>query len=87
MEWGSYGIRVNGIAPGPIADTPGMAKLSVGLGRDDANKHVGTVCVAVSPSASLSLSSSVFFHQCAFCSRIDRQTQPLLSGTGESNWL
>ncbi|CAM9801890.1 unnamed protein product [Ectocarpus sp. 4 AP-2014] len=40
MEWGSYGIRVNGIAPGPIADTPGMAKLSVGLGRDDANKHI-----------------------------------------------
>ncbi|CAM9903603.1 unnamed protein product [Ectocarpus sp. 12 AP-2014] len=40
MEWGSYGIRVNGIAPGPIADTPGMAKLSVGLGRDDATKHI-----------------------------------------------
>lgn len=41
MEWGSYGIRVNGIAPGPIADTPGMAKLSVGLGRD-AKQHVGS---------------------------------------------
>eukprot|EP01062_Namystynia_karyoxenos_P025816 TRINITY_DN2022_c0_g1_i1.p3 TRINITY_DN2022_c0_g1~~TRINITY_DN2022_c0_g1_i1.p3 ORF type:complete len:331 (+),score=140.57 TRINITY_DN2022_c0_g1_i1:85-993(+) len=27
LEWGDYGIRVNGIAPGPIADTPGLAKL------------------------------------------------------------
>jgi len=27
MEWGEYGIRVCGIAPGPIADTPGSSKL------------------------------------------------------------
>lgn len=28
LEWGSdYDIRVNGIAPGPIGDTPGMRKL------------------------------------------------------------
>lgn len=31
LEWGTYGIRVVGIAPGPIADTPGMAKLAPGL--------------------------------------------------------
>ena len=41
LEWGSHGIRVNGIAPGPIADTPGMAKLSPGLGGD-ANAKVGS---------------------------------------------
>ncbi|KAI9349856.1 2,4-dienoyl-CoA reductase [Zopfochytrium polystomum] len=29
QEWGQYGIRVNGIAPGPIADTMGFAKLMV----------------------------------------------------------
>ena len=23
VEWGHYGIRVNGIAPGPIGGTPG----------------------------------------------------------------
>jgi peroxisomal 2,4-dienoyl-CoA reductase len=28
LEWGiDYGIRTNGIAPGPIADTPGRSKL------------------------------------------------------------
>lgn len=27
-EWGRYGIRVNGIAPGPIGDTEGMKRLS-----------------------------------------------------------
>jgi peroxisomal 2,4-dienoyl-CoA reductase len=31
LEWGRFGIRVLGIAPGPIANTPGMAKLSPGL--------------------------------------------------------
>ena len=29
LEWGSdYGIRCNVIAPGPIGNTPGMAKLA-----------------------------------------------------------
>ncbi|HJZ81792.1 MAG TPA: SDR family oxidoreductase, partial [Pyrinomonadaceae bacterium] len=27
VEWGRYGIRVNAIAPGPIADTEGMKRL------------------------------------------------------------
>jgi peroxisomal 2,4-dienoyl-CoA reductase len=27
VEWGHYGIRVNGIAPGPIEDTEGMRRL------------------------------------------------------------
>lgn len=27
VEWGKYGIRVNGIAPGPIADTEGFQRL------------------------------------------------------------
>jgi NAD(P)-dependent dehydrogenase (short-subunit alcohol dehydrogenase family) len=27
LEWGSHGIRVNAIAPGPIADTEGMKRL------------------------------------------------------------
>ncbi|KAK3255335.1 hypothetical protein CYMTET_35477 [Cymbomonas tetramitiformis] len=28
LEWGEYGIRVNGIAPGAIAKTAGMTKIS-----------------------------------------------------------
>lgn len=28
MEWGPEGVRVNGISPGPIADTEGMARLA-----------------------------------------------------------
>ena len=36
MEWGTdYDIRVNSIAPGPIADTPGMDKLAPGEIEDD----------------------------------------------------
>jgi len=31
LEWGKDGVRVNGIAPGPIADTPGMTKLAPGV--------------------------------------------------------
>jgi len=31
LEWGVDRIRVNGIAPGPIAGTPGMAKLAPGI--------------------------------------------------------
>jgi peroxisomal 2,4-dienoyl-CoA reductase len=30
LEWGALGIRVNGIAPGPIADTEGMSRLAPG---------------------------------------------------------
>jgi len=30
LEWGSLGIRVNGIAPGPIDDTEGMTRLAPG---------------------------------------------------------
>lgn len=30
MEWGPAGVRVNGIAPGPIAETEGMARLAPG---------------------------------------------------------
>jgi len=35
LEWGEYGIRVCGVAPGPIAETTGMSKL--GGGKRDAD--------------------------------------------------
>jgi peroxisomal 2,4-dienoyl-CoA reductase len=37
LEWGVDHIRVVGIAPGPIADTPGTTKLAPGLTQDDMN--------------------------------------------------
>jgi len=32
LEWGHHGIRVVGVAPGPIAATEGMSRLSAGVG-------------------------------------------------------
>lgn len=38
IEWGPDNIRVVGIAPGPIANTPGTTKLAPGLGSADVSK-------------------------------------------------
>lgn len=40
LEWGHYGIRVNGIAPGPIANTPGTTKLAPGMTGEDVDSMV-----------------------------------------------
>lgn len=40
LEWGSSNIRVVGIAPGPIADTPGTTKLAPGLSAKDVESMV-----------------------------------------------
>lgn len=40
LEWGEYGIRVNGVAPGPIRGTAGMDKLAAGAGEDLINETV-----------------------------------------------
>ena len=42
LEWGakSNGIRCNGLAPGPIEDTPGTTKLAPGLGDEDISEMV-----------------------------------------------
>src|SRR5439155_26609255 len=40
VEWGRYGIRVNAIAPGPIADTEGMKRLVPELIKDKLKKNI-----------------------------------------------
>jgi peroxisomal 2,4-dienoyl-CoA reductase len=55
LEWGRMGIRVNAVAPGPIADTEGMSRLAPGdvmsvLSKRVPLKRAGTideVCEAV----------------------------------------
>lgn len=39
-EWGRHGIRVNGIAPGPIEDTEGMKRLLIPELRDKIMKKI-----------------------------------------------
>lgn len=39
MEWGPAGVRVNAIAPGPIADTEGMARLAPTIEATEALKR------------------------------------------------
>lgn len=40
VEWGPLGIRVNGIAPGPIGDTEGMKRLAPGDMEKEMTKHI-----------------------------------------------
>lgn len=40
LEWGPLGIRVNGIAPGPIDDTEGVRRLAVGGMREKLEKLI-----------------------------------------------
>jgi peroxisomal 2,4-dienoyl-CoA reductase len=40
VEWGRYGIRVNGIAPGPIEDTEGMTRLVPESIKDRLRKQI-----------------------------------------------
>jgi peroxisomal 2,4-dienoyl-CoA reductase len=40
VEWGRYGIRVNGIAPGPIEDTEGMKRLLPDEIKDKIRKKI-----------------------------------------------
>jgi 2,4-dienoyl-CoA reductase [(3E)-enoyl-CoA-producing], peroxisomal len=65
VEWGSLGIRINGIAPGPIGDTEGMRRLAPGdaakameaavpIGRMGRIDEIASLALfLVSPAASL----------------------------------
>lgn len=40
VEWGQFGIRVVGVAPGPIGDTEGMKRLAPGTVGEQARKRI-----------------------------------------------
>ena len=63
LEWGTYNIRVNGIAPGPIADTAGMTKLAPGRAQ-----FACLYLLPCSPPSSMCTHSSL--HRSASCSRL-----------------
>lgn len=72
LEWGARGIRVNAIAPGPIAGTEGLARLSPGndpdgdrsvksipLGRFGTTEEVADLAMFLSSSAAAYISGAV----------------------------
>jgi len=40
LEWARFGVRVNAVAPGPIAGTEGVARLAPGTAQDKVPKRV-----------------------------------------------
>ncbi|MFE1291495.1 SDR family oxidoreductase [Streptomyces sp. NPDC058751] len=72
LEWGGRGIRVNAIAPGPIAGTEGLARLSPGddpdgdrsvgsvpLGRFGTTREIADLAMFLSSSAAAYISGAV----------------------------
>ncbi len=71
LEWGRFGIRVNSVCPGPIAETEGMARLAPGDTKEMLQKRVpvgrwgsideiaGAVLYLVSPAGNFITGSSL----------------------------
>ena len=70
VEWGRHGVRVNGVMPGPIADTEGVERFdaaigasggsSVPLGREGARSEIASVVLFLVSEAASYVSGQVF---------------------------
>ncbi len=71
LEWGGAGVRVNAIAPGPIADTGGMDKLTptpeavaahtrtIALGRFGTKKEIADLAVFLSSDSAQYITGAI----------------------------
>jgi peroxisomal 2,4-dienoyl-CoA reductase len=70
VEWGRHGIRVNGVMPGPIADTEGMARFdaaagatggsTVPLGREGTREEMANAVLFLVSDAASYVSGQIF---------------------------
>src|SRR3546814_6540145 len=64
LEWGARGIRVNGVSPGPIADTEGLARLT---GEGDLADRVQAALALRSEEHTSELQSLMRISYAVFC--------------------
>jgi len=77
MEWGPAGIRVNGISPGPIEGTEGMARIAIRrFGRRD---EIGDAAVYLSSAAASFVTGTIF--DCDGGSRLGDASRDCLTKT------
>eukprot|EP01062_Namystynia_karyoxenos_P025817 TRINITY_DN2022_c0_g1_i2.p1 TRINITY_DN2022_c0_g1~~TRINITY_DN2022_c0_g1_i2.p1 ORF type:complete len:323 (+),score=87.69 TRINITY_DN2022_c0_g1_i2:75-971(+) len=75
LEWGEYGIRANGVAPGPIADTPGLAKLAPTDNAEEMCRHVAETTTSIGRlGTKFDIAMSCIFLACEGGSNITGET-------------
>lgn len=61
LEWGEFGIRVTGIAPGPIADTVGTKKLAGDVDAETLNEYYARTVPVGRAGTKCDIAASVLF--------------------------
>ncbi|KAI9984074.1 hypothetical protein PInf_005364 [Phytophthora infestans] len=61
LEWGQFGIRVTGVAPGPIADTTGTAKLGGDVSPEERKKSMASTVPVGRVGAKTDIAAAVLY--------------------------
>ncbi|CAI5746081.1 unnamed protein product [Peronospora destructor] len=61
LEWGQFGIRVTGVAPGPIADTMGTAKLTGNFGPEEREKSIANTIPVGRVGCKMDIAAAVLY--------------------------